>query len=389
MELATFRELLTVTGQKVLAAAVAWEPTEASFLSHFEKLRKDYPPLLAKAALETAVLRVRAREKFAGADAMYFTREALEQSSREEVAQHRAARFAPYPVMADLGCGIGGDALTLAATGLSVHAIESDPLRAAMAEANAAALGLAGRVRVQQADALVVPLNEVQAAFADPGRRAGVRRYLDPEEGEPPLSAILGRFPTHFPIGVKIAPGVDRDALARLDAEAEFISFQGEMKECLLWFGPLRTTTRRATVLPSGQSLNADEPSPELPLAEVQEYVYDPASAVVRADLAGFLAEQHELLPVDHTVALFTGSQVVESPLLTGYQVHYSDRFHVGRLRDHLRLNGVGRITIVKRGSMIDAEQWLKKLKLEGSEHRFVLLTRVAGEQAMIVGQRL
>jgi hypothetical protein len=31
----------------------------------------------------------------------------------------------------------------------------------------------------------------------------------------------------------------------------------------------------------------------------------------------------------------------------------------------------------------------MKRLKLAGPDHRFVLLTRAAGEQAMIVGERV
>ena len=48
---------------------------------------------------------------------MYFVRAALEQASPEVVAKHRARRFADLGCqqIADLGCGIGGDAIALAA----------------------------------------------------------------------------------------------------------------------------------------------------------------------------------------------------------------------------------------------------------------------------------
>src|SRR5262249_16460465 len=158
------------------AEAVALKPTEAGFLACFETLRKHHQPTLAKAALETALLRLRARDKFSYADRMYFTREALEQATSEAVARHRAKRFAAFGHVADLCCGIGGDALALAATGATVDAVDSDPLRVLMAESNAAALGLTDRVRVHIGDALTVPLPEAKAAFADPARRADGRR---------------------------------------------------------------------------------------------------------------------------------------------------------------------------------------------------------------------
>ena len=388
MDTATFRELLTPAGQAALAAARALAPTEAGFLACFEKLRKAVPAPLAKAALETALLRTRARDKFADAERMYFTREALEQASGDIAARHRAARFIPFGEVADLCSGIGGDALALAAGGLAIHAVERDPLRAAMVAANAEALGV-DRVRVHKADALRVPLPGVRAAFADPSRRADGRRHLDPEDYTPPLSALRTRFPAGFPLGVKVAPGVARTDVALLDAEAEFVSVGGELKECVLWFGPLRTAAARATVLPAEVTLAADEPPSLPPAAAVGEYVFDPDPAVVRADLAGLLAEQLNLAPTDATVALLTGREPVASPFVTGYRVEFADRFHVNRLRDHLRQHRVGRVTPVKRGSMIDADELVKKLKLDGPEHRFVLLTRADGEQVMIVADRI
>jgi SAM-dependent methyltransferase len=386
MDLAAFRDLLTPAGQHALAAAAALAPTEAAFLGCFENLRKRHPAALAKAALETVLLRGRARAKFAAADRMYFTREALEQASGEVVARHRAARLAPFGSVADLCCGIGGDALALAAAGADVVAVEHDPLRAAVAAANAAALGL--RVTVREGDALTVPLPGVRAAFADPGRRSDGRRHLDPEAYSPPLSAVRGRFAPDFPLGVKVAPGVALADVADLPAEVEFVSAGGELKECVLWFGPLRTAARRATVLPGGATLAADDVPASPPVAAVGEYLFDPDAAVVRAGLAGGLAADLGLAPVDHAVALFTGSEAVRSPFLTAYRVELADRFHAGRLRDHLRAQRVGRVTVVKRGSAVDADELVRKLKLDGPDHRFVVLTRAGGEAAMVVGER-
>src|SRR6516225_9221446 len=120
MELDAFRLLMTAEGQSALTRAAALGPTEATFLTCFDAVRKHHPPTLAKAALETALLRSRARDKFTDADRMYFTREALEQATGEAVARHRANRFARFGSVADLCCGIGGDALALAAAGTTV-----------------------------------------------------------------------------------------------------------------------------------------------------------------------------------------------------------------------------------------------------------------------------
>jgi hypothetical protein len=232
-------------------------------------------------------------------------------------------------------------------------------------------------------------LPDVQAAFADPARRCEGKRHLDSESYAPPLSSLRARFPANFPLGVKIAPGVALDRIAGLDAEIEFVSLDGELKECVLWFGPLRTTGRRATVLPSGRSIYAEEPRSMPQVVSVREYVFDLDPAVVRAGLAGHLASELGSSPIDSTVALLTAEKPLPSPFLTTYCVEASGRLHLGRLREQLRTRGVGRITIVKRGSKIDADELSRKLKLAGSEHRVVLLTRAAGEQVMIVCERV
>jgi hypothetical protein len=386
---AAFPELLTPQGKTALALAAALAPTEAAFLACYDKLRKDFPPPLAKAALETVLLRTRARAKFTAADRMFFTREALEQASGEVVARHRAARFAPSGEVADLCCGIGGDTVALAVAGVTVHAVERDPLHAAMVRANAAAVGLADRVTVHEGDALAVPLPTVRAAFADPMRRAGGRRHLDPEDYSPPLSALRGRFPPDFPLAVKVAPGVARDDVRDLGAEAEFISIGGEMKECVLWFGPLRSAGWRATLLPSGATLASDDP-PSLPTSsEPGAFVFDPDPAVVRAGLEGLLAEQLGLRPLDPGLALFTGPELVRSPFVTTYRVDLAERYHLKRLNELLRAHRVGRVTMVRRGGRVEPEDVLRKLKIGGPEHRFVILTRLRGGEGMIVGERV
>jgi SAM-dependent methyltransferase len=389
MDLATFRDLLRPEGQSVLRRATELAPTGPTFLACFQRLRKHTTDALAKAALETVLLRQQARPKFPQAEQLYFTREALEQASGAIVSGYRAGRLAAYECVADLCCGIGGDTLGLAQAGRTVLAVETDPLRAAMTTANVAAVGLADRVQVHQTDALTIGLPAVQAVFADPSRRAGGTRQLDPEHYLPPLSAVQARWPADFPLAVKIAPGVPWPSIAQLNAEVEFIAVAGELKECVLWFGPLRTARRRATLLPAGVSLAADTVPPLPPLQPVNRFVFDPDPAIVRAGLTALLAQQFHLHPVDPIGPLLTGPHGLDSPLVTAYAVEWAERYHPRRLRDYLRQHHIGRVTPVQIGSRLDPREVMSQLKFTGSEHRLLLLTRVAGTQWMLIAQRL
>jgi SAM-dependent methyltransferase len=385
MEYATFRALLAPEGQRAIADAAALRPTEAGFLAAVTTLRNRHPPALATVALETVLLREKARAKFALADRMYFTREALEQASGEAVARYRAGRFTRFLAVLDLCCGIGADTIALAAAGCRVEAVESDPLRLAMARENVRACGLADRVRFHEGDVRTVSLPPAGAAFVDPSRREGDRRFLDPDRYQPPLGAVFARFPAGFPLAAKIAPGVSRADLVKWDAEAEFVSVDGELKECVLWFGPLRTAARRATVLPGPHTLAADEPPPDPPPSELQDYVFDPDPAVVRADLLGLLAGQLGAAAVDHGVAFLTGPRPAALPFTACYRVEHAAPFHAGRLRDYLRRHGVGRLTVLKRAVDLDVNEVARKLKPEGTEHRTLILTRSLGRVVAIV----
>ena len=403
MDLSGFHELLSSTGQRALADATALAPTEAGYLAAFEKLRKRHAAELARSALETVLLRTRAREKHSLADRLYFTREALEQSSSEAVSRHRAERFRAYPTVLDLCCGVGIDAIHLALAGCRVEAIDSDLLRLAMAEANAAAAGVGDRVRFHLGDVLSMVLPQAEAAFVDPSRRDGEHRFLNPSRYQPPLGSVLARFPAGFPFGAKIAPGVARNDLdtAIVDvtlrvtkphaeregydlAEVEFISSAGELKECVLWFGPLKSVSRRATLLPN-HTLAADNPPPDPTADAIREFLFDPDSSVIRAGLVGLLAEQLDAVAVDFGIAVLTGSKPVHSPFAACYSVERSLPFKVETLREALRERGVGRVTILKRAVDVDVNAVLKKLKLTGSVHRHVMLTRSLGQVTAIV----
>src|SRR5262245_36986117 len=114
MDLSTFSELLAPAGQAALASAAALPLGDEHFLANLTRLQKQHPAALGKAALETVTLRAKAQGKFSRAQAMYFTRDGLEQASGEAIAAYRARRFAGMESALDLGCGLGADSLALA-----------------------------------------------------------------------------------------------------------------------------------------------------------------------------------------------------------------------------------------------------------------------------------
>ena len=375
MDLATFQRLFSGDGQAALAAAVELHPTPATLLACHTRLRKHFADDLVKSALETVLLRRKATDKFTRSDQMYFTREALEQASGEVISTYRAQRFAGFKRVGDLCCGIGGDAIGLASVA-DVVAVDVDPLRLAMAAENLRAYGRE-RVTFVCDDVLTMPIRELDAAFLDPDRRVGGRRHLRIRDYAPPLDAVRARLPAGFPLAVKVAPGAPWDELRTFDAEAEFISVDGELKECVLWFGPLTTAGRRATVLPVGETLAANSPAdaaePGPPLA----FLYDPDPAVVRSGLVADLSRHLAARPIDAEIAYLTSDHFVPTPFAQVYRIEDAIPFRARQLGERLRSMKVGKVTITKRGSAVDVDELRRRWHLQGPEARTVILTRV------------
>jgi SAM-dependent methyltransferase len=401
MDLETFNWLLTDAGQALLAEASARDLSDAAQLRELTHLRRHATPERAAAAFEIARLRLRAAAKFSTAQSLYFTREALEQASGERIAGYRAGRYRPYGRVADLCCGAGGDSLALAQVA-ELIAVDRDPLRLAMAAANARALGLAERISFREADLEHMPLPDAAAIFFDPARRSDGRRVFALSDYRPPV-ALARRWRERVPaIGIKIAPGVSDEEIAALDdptLEVEFISVGGELKEAVLWHGPLATAGRRATLLTEDRRPTADDSQQHdsqlsilssqsrltAPLAPPSAYLYEPDPAVIRAHVIGELAEQLGAAQIDREIAYLTAGQATETPFARCWRVLEWHPWNLKRLRARLRALDAGSITVKKRGSPLDTDALARQLSGGGERALVVVLTRVADQPAALI----
>ncbi|WP_042401141.1 class I SAM-dependent methyltransferase [Streptacidiphilus carbonis] len=389
MEIEAFRALLTDEGQSLLAELADFAPGQE--LAVATRLRRDHDAALVSAAIGQAALRRRAAAKFGAADAarMYFTPDGVEQATRTSVAERRAQRFEALGVrrLADLCSGVGGDAIALARAGIEVLAVDRSPLTCAVAEANAAALGLDGLIEQRCGDVADVPLTGFDAVFVDPARRGGRGRIFDPEAYSPPLSwAVAAARQAPF-AALKVAPGIPHEAVPE-GAEAEWVSDGGDVKEAVLWFGthPAPGQPHRATLLPAGVTLTGGLlPDPEP--GPVRRYLYEPDGAVIRAHLVAEVAEQLGAGLIDPTIAYLTADELRPTPFATGYEITDVLPFGLKKLKALLRERRVGTLVVKKRGSAVEPEELRRKVKPEGPNSCTVFLTRVDGAPAMLLGQ--
>ncbi|MGW0655505.1 THUMP-like domain-containing protein [Streptomyces umbrinus] len=385
--LSAFASLLTDQGRALLDEVRDTEPAQE--LAVATRLRREYPVGLVSAALGQARLRQRAVAKFGAADAerMYFTPNGVEQSTRASVAAYRARRFQELGVrsLADLCCGIGGDAIALARAGIRVLAVDRDPLTAAVARANADALGLGELIEVREADVTEVSTAAYDAVFVDPARRGGRGRVFDPEAYSPPLSWAV-RTAREAPLAaLKIAPGIPHETVPA-EAGAEWISDSGDVKEAVLWFGTGEAGSVRATLLPGPRTL-VGRGLPDPQVRPLGRYLYEPDGAVIRAHLVAEVAEELDGGGlIDETIAYITADSLDPTPYATAYEITDQLPFGVKKLKGLLRERGVGVLTVKKRGSAVEPEELRRKVKPQGPNSATVFLTRVKGAPTMLLG---
>ncbi|MEH1169837.1 methyltransferase domain-containing protein [Micromonospora sp. CPCC 205539] len=351
------------------------------------------PPTLAAAALTQAELRHRAVGKFGPAAAgMFLTRAGLEQATRRVVADRRAARLraAGVRTLADLGCGLGADALAAARAGIRVYGVEADPLTAAMAAANAAAAGLAELFTVECGDATTFDVSRVDGVFCDPARRrAGTgRRIFDPRAYSPPWDFVTGLAERVPHTVVKVAPGLDH-ALIPPGAEAEWVGVDGDLVEAALWCGELAEVPRRATLYRAATDCHqlTGSGAAEAPVGAPRRYLYDPDPAVVRAHLVAELAGELDATLGDPSIAYLYADRPTRTPYARCLEITDVLPFSLKRLRALLRDRRVGRVEILKRGSALTPEQLRRDLRLAGDAAASLVLTRVAGAPTVLICQ--
>jgi SAM-dependent methyltransferase len=377
VDVQTFEMLLSSAGQRLLARVEeAYDGDNAlSVSAHFHEVDRS----LVAACLTQADLRRRAVAKFGGdAALMYFTRDGLEQATRQRVAAHRADRISQYGgSIADLGCGIGGDLIALSRVAPDVLGVDVDPLRAAVAGANLASLCLAGSVAV--ADVRTFDFSAREVLVADPTRRDSRGRVFDPAAYSPPwpfVESLLTRTSA-----VKVAPGIPRD-LVPDGVEAEWVSDDGGVKEAALWSGGLAGVRRRATTLPSGDTLtDVDDPGMDgVGFAErLGALLYEPDGAVIRAGLVTAAARLVSASLIDPKIAYLTGDRLVHTPLARCFRVLEELPMRTRPLRAALRTRGIGSLTIKKRGVEIDPTILRRRLALSGDQSATIILTRLRG----------
>ena len=356
--------------------------------------------------------------------------EAQEMATRESAARYNAhivserLKNESNPIIADITAGAGSDTLAFSQRlpNATVHAFEILAQRAqrlsAIAPSNVA-------VHCQSGLELWSVLDKCDFIYADPARRSGAKRTLNPEEFSPPLGRVLelGAEHSEASLMVKLAPGI-----AREHAQV-WVAHKRELVQALhcSWEAP---DTRRAVVLndagevvymleggnadasqeadalrnagasqesdasrsadaarqdnvrarsarsENGAARSADAARQDNVRACVAssecEYIAEPNASIIRSGLVAEFAGQIGASFLDPHIAylsvpasaLVTAQPVLERSYSTLYQVRGVLPITPKKIRAFLRENAYTNATVKKRGVSIDPHAFRKELKI-------------------------
>lgn len=330
-------------------------------------------------------LRGRAKKKFGElAEKMLFEREALEQASSFQLARYHASHFRGASEVWDLTVGIGADSLALAAVSTTVTGYEIDPVRAELARFN-----LSNRnFELLEADGFEALRRSCpDYVWADPDRRSATgRRLTKPEDYSPDPAELAGKLKHSKLAGIKLSPLLPDDYLESLGGSLEFISYQGECLEAIIWLGDqLEKPKRQAVILQPPSEPIRIEATSNLPLQtdQARQYIHDCDPAVVRAHcLAGF-----DFTQLGDSPGYLTSDNSETNPAYKTYQVLAST--NQNSIKKELRRLNATIFEVKQRGVGLDPARLLREVNVKGENPLSLIAFRVGQSIRYLLAERL
>ncbi len=302
---------------------------------------------------------------------IFSNKEGLQLSTPEIVASYIAKRL-KTDIIADLGCGIGGQVIFFAKECKKVYAVERDPEKLEYAKKNCELydvknvefiLGdvLSENIRKKVSDADII--------FSDPARPlAEKERTL--ENLEPPIIEIIKLYSNITQELAFHAPPQMPPSRITSDCEREYLSLNGQLNRLTLYFGALKRCDRSAVVLP-GETQLCSSGAPAIKTGDLREYVHEPEPSVVKAELLDELAQtiseagdRISFYKGDERRTLLTSSELIESPFFKDtYRVLGTTGRDIRKMKDILKAEKAGKVVL--RFDIEPEKYWDVRKKLE------------------------
>jgi SAM-dependent methyltransferase len=291
-------------------------------------------------------------------------KEDLRWATNEQVADWRADRMQCIKI-ADIGCGIGFQAMSFAKKCERVIAVDIDAQKILAAKANSNKLHFRN-IEFVAGDILsaetIGKIEGCDAIFLDPEREANEKERLadnmKPNINEflKKCSNITNNIAIEFPPQIKSIP---------FDCETEYASVDGKLNRLTLYFGDFKRCEASAVVLPAKAVLQKVR---SLRLGQALtplKYLYEADPAVHKA---GLLAELEKVsgatFVYEKKQAYFTSVELIKSPFFrNSYRVLDIVEFEQRKMID--ALNKLGACKVLIRYEVNPDEYWEERNSIE------------------------
>ena len=349
--------------------------------------------------LEEVHLQIKGKKKFPRAHQMKFNREGLAQASSKYVAEYRTwkmrKKLGAIQKALDVGSGIGGDTIAMSLR-WKVLSVEKSPVTMEMLKHNIQVYNTDKNIELILGDISILlednefqkKLGDIDCIFFDPSRRSRGRRTVKIEEYEPPLLLVEKLNPFSQNICVKIAPGVDLSRIT-YDCDIEVISFKGEVKEVVLWFGKFKTYSDKkvilATKLPEKITWIQKPKRYNVPVSEPKDFIYEPDPAFIKAHLISDIAELYKLSQLNKKIAYLTSDTYFKTPILKCYHVLAYETWDHASINKTLSKLNIGNVDLKSRGLSVDLKDIQKSIHGNGRKNGLLILTKILNSPSAII----
>lgn len=354
-------------------------------ISSIQKLSKKYPNYPIKELLTLHRLREANRNKISNIDELLVTEKSVQQASSTNVAVYHGKLFSGYKRIADLCCGIGNDLLYLSSEKDMVYAIDYEEEHLKAAEYNTQSFGY-HNISFLFADAVTFD-KYVDAIFADPDRRKGNTRIINPDDYSPSLSSLFLLRNYCNAMYIKLSPMINYDKIECNEPYTlYFISENRELKEIGLGLGDfaIPDCNKKVVLLQYGRELVWKEQV--LAVSPLQEYIFEPDPAIIRSDMVQQVGYDIGFHLIDPNLPLLTGTEYASDfELGWFYTVIEQFSFNVKALQKKLVDRDIGRIVIKTRGYKETVEDFRRKIRLRGNNEITLFIINISKRIVMVL----
>jgi len=291
----------------------------------------------------------------------------------EPVAEYRAKRL-QCKTIADISCGIGGQALFFAKYCDFVYAIEIDPKKIAFAKKNAKIMGV-DNIEFIVGDALssevIAKLPQLDVVFSDPAR--------PPTEKERSIDNLSPSIPEVMKAYADISSNFAFEAPPQLspekipfDCEREYMSLEGKLNRLNLYFGELKKADVSAVALPGSNIIRKTGAiEPTIKVKETALYAYEPEECVTKAGLLEQLVAELKkeskdiaIFDIDDKRTLLSSNSEIENSLFKNrYRKLLVTDTDFSQINSYLKKNSFGKVIV--RAAIEPERYWDVRNELE------------------------